>query len=255
MSDSEHEPADTQLERYLDGLLTESERVAVEESLRNDPALRERVELQRRIDASLVRLYPPGQPSHAHLEQLAAQFGDAATAATGRHRIAPWVTGLAAAAAIGAVLFVWQQFGTQNARPFFEPRPVAELYAQAVDSGFTPYYKCDEADRFAAVFDRRQGQPLKLLPLAEGTQMLGISYPGGLSRDSTAMLCRVDNQPVMVLVDRAQVDKAVAQKNDNPNVNVFREERDGLVFYEVTPFDSARVIDRLAIADRDAERL
>src|SRR5690606_42083595 len=105
-----------------------------------------------------------------------------------------------------------------------------------------------EADRFAAVFDRRQGQPLKLLPLPKGIEMLGISYPGGLSRDSTAMLCRVDGQPVIVLVDRATADRSDAIDNGNPALHVFREERDGLVFYEVTPFDSARVIEYLAIA-------
>jgi hypothetical protein len=61
------------------------------------------------------------------------------------------------------------------------------------------------------------------------------------------MLCRVDDQPVMVLVDRALTDLPIAQRNDDPSLKVFREERDGLVFYEITPFDEARVIDRLAI--------
>lgn len=243
MSNREDQSVDTQLEMYLDGLLSGPELLKFEQTLRNDPRRREQVALQAGMDASLARLFPLAQPSATHADALAGKFEPVQL----RRRTTRWIVGVAAAAAIGAVLLVWRPFGSGHSTPFFRPQPVAELYVQAVDSGFLPYYKCDEADRFAAVFDRRQGLPLRLLPLPEGIEMLGISYPGGLSRDSTAMLCRVDAQPVMVLVDRAQADLPIAQRNDNPSLHVFREERDGLVFYEITPFDEARVIDRLAI--------
>lgn len=249
MTDRDDLFPDPQLEAYLDGLLSGPERMAFEESFRSDPVRREQVELQSRIDASLARLHPTSGTSPAHLAELAAQFNAAPEKAPAHRQMAPWILGIAAAAAVAAVLLAWRPFGTGHSAPFFQPQPVAQLYAQAVDSGFTPYYKCDEADRFAAVFDRRQGQPLRLLPLPEGIEMLGISYPGGLSRNSTAMLCRVDGQPVMVLVDRVQVDQPSAMQNDDPAIYVFREERDGLVLYEVTPFDSARVIEHLAIAE------
>ena len=254
MTDRDDLPPDPQLEAYLDGLLSGPERMAFEESLRSDPVRREQVELQSRIDASLARLYPTSEPSPAHMAELSARFDTAPENAPAHRRVAPWILGVAAAAAAAAVLLAWRPFGTGHSAPFFQPRPVAQLYAQAVTSGFTPYYKCDEPDRFAAVFDRRQGQPLRLLPLPEGIEMLGISYPGGLSRDSTAMLCRVDDQPVMVLVDRAQADQPSAPQNDNPALHIFREVRDGLVFYEVTPFDSARVTEYLAIAQSSTGR-
>ncbi|MEX2171236.1 MAG: hypothetical protein WD851_18085 [Pirellulales bacterium] len=252
MSDRDGLPPDPQLEAYLDGLLTGAERLAFEESLRNDPVRREQVELQTRIDASIARRHPTTGPAPEHLAELSAQFDAAGMA--GRRRMPAWILGVAAAAAIGAVLLAWRPFGTGHSAPFFQPQPVAQLYAEAVESGFAPYYECDEADRFAAVFARRQGQPLRLLPLPESVEMLGISYPGGLSRDSTAMLCRVEGQPVMVLVDRAQADQSLAQQNNDPSLHVFREQRDGLVFYEITPFDAARVIDHLVIAENSARR-
>jgi hypothetical protein len=71
--------------------------------------------------------------------------------------------------------------------------------------------------------------------------MLGLSYPGGLSRDTTAMLCKVDGKPVMVFVDRPSKDQPLAVEHADAKTHVFRQERDGLVFYEVTPLDGPKV--------------
>ena len=128
-------------------------------------------------------------------------------------------------------------------------RPLAEVYREIVADGFEPYYECREADRFADTFARRQGVPLALLPLPAGVRMLGLSYPGGLSRDTTGMLCEVDHQPVMVFVDRADADNPAAADGADAATRVFRTERAGLVFYEVTPLDGPRVMDLMAVAD------
>ena len=77
-----------------------------------------------------------------------------------------------------------------------------------------------------------------------GSRMLGLSYAGGLSRDTTAMLCDVDAQPVMVFVDRIAADRPDLVQSDE-DVHVFRSKRHGLVFYEVTPFQHARVVEYL----------
>jgi hypothetical protein len=79
--------------------------------------------------------------------------------------------------------------------------------------------------------------------------MLGLSYPGGLSRDTTAMLSEVEGEPVMVFVDRASADFAGAAMDADPALNVFRDERDGLVFYEVTPLDSPQMTALLRAAE------
>ena len=81
--------------------------------------------------------------------------------------------------------------------------------------------------------------------------MLGLSYPGGLSRDTTAVLCRVDDAEVVVFIDRLDRDDPRVAENDDPRLNVFRQERFGLVFYEVTPLDEPRMIDHFAVAAED----
>jgi hypothetical protein len=163
-----------------------------------------------------------------------------------------WATAAAAAAAALA----WALVGAPLQRggieaPLFAARPLVDIYCAAVAEGFQPYYECREADRFAETFARRQGAPLKLLPLARGAQMLGLSYPGGLSRDTTAMLCRVDGKPVMVFIDRASADKPQATEHADGSLHVFREERDGLVFYEVTPLARPHATASLARAGED----
>jgi hypothetical protein len=132
--------------------------------------------------------------------------------------------------------------------PFFEPTPLADIYMETIRNGFKPYYECRVDQRFAGTFAQRQGTPLRLLPLPDDVKMLGLSYPGGLSRDTTAMLCTAAGEPVMVFVDRATADNPNVATSHREGTNVFRAERDGLVFYELSQFDESRVMQFLAIA-------
>jgi hypothetical protein len=162
---------------------------------------------------------------------------------------------LAAAASIAGIVAVLNLGDGQRQAPYFAPVPVARLYHEAVSNGFEPYYECRDDERFAAVFARRQGIPLRLNPMPAGSRMLGLSYPGGLSRHTTAMLCEVDGEPVMVFVDRQDADLPTASRRDEDlqDVNVFRVVRDGLVFYEVSPFPGARAVEFLVAAHPPAE--
>jgi hypothetical protein len=63
------------------------------------------------------------------------------------------------------------------------------------------------------------------------------------------MLCETDGRPVMVFVDRADKDQPIADKSSDPQLRVFREERDGLVFYEVTPLDRPTMTQYLWVAE------
>ncbi len=257
-----HDPqpiTDDQLDAYLDGLLPPDERVAFEVRLRRHPEILREIEIQDRIDASLVRMFP----SAASSEDQVAELLRTSSKAPQRWRIAlplPTSTGIFRVALVGLaavlawIVVVWQ-LGEQTSRtPYFQPRPLALVYQEVVDRGFEPYYECREPDRFAATFSRRQGKPLHLKTLPPGSQMLGLSYTGGLTRDTTAMLCRVDGQPVIVFVDRLANDLPIASVNDRSGVHVHRVVRDGLVFYEVTPYEIDRVIDYLVPQVQAASR-
>ncbi len=258
--ESRDEPQpDPQLELFLDGLLDPSTREAYARKLKDDPELRQSAKLQDRIDASLKRQFgiePPPDPT-----AVALWLSDAATSnatedivVTGRDRAQVrwrywyWVT-VALAASVAWCAVIWQlgYFGTQQ--PFFEPRPLVQLYREAVQAGFKPYYECRDEARFADTFRVRQGIPLRLLPLPEGTRMRGLSYAGGLSRQTTAMLCQAGDTPVMVFVDRASRDTAVASRHEDSGIHVFRTEKYGLVFYEVSPLAQTRVTEFLVSAD------
>src|SRR5262249_13346397 len=140
---------------------------------------------------------------------------------------------------------IWNFDSRPGTVPHFEPVPLAQIYKQTVKAGFEPYYECRDDERFAETFESRQGIPLQLSNMPIGSMMKGLCYPGGLSRETTAMLCDVDGAPVMVFVDRDEKDRKGAMKNSDPELHVFREERDGLVFYEVTPLDEPTMIEHL----------
>jgi anti-sigma factor RsiW len=239
---------DDRLEAYLDGLLDDAERAEFEAALAGEPTLRAAAELQTRVDASLRRAFGVAPPSEQQVTMLLASK----SAAEAEPGSLPWARlGWIAGALAAAAAVAWALLGNPLAERRgdgrqFVARPLPDVYREALANGFEPAYNCTEAERFADTFNRRQGAPLKLLKLPIGVRMLGLAYPGGLSRDTTAMLCRVDGQPVMLFVDRSAADQAFATDHSDKSVRVFRAERDGLVFYEVTPHDKPRVLDFVA---------
>ncbi len=267
---------DDRLEAFLDGLLDEAQAAAFVQRLLSDPALQRQAELQARIDGALERLFHIEVPSReavaAALASAVSSGGDsgrgertapAAAPATPvalarstrdplRSRRVAWAAAVLAAAAAVAWVLAAIPWGGGRDGPLFAARPLVEIYNNAVASGFEPTYECREPERFATTFLERQGTPLQLLAMPEGARMLGLAYVGGLSPLTTAMLCIVDEQPVMVFVDRAASDRAIAADLGDATLRVFRQERDGLVFYEVTPLGEPRVVDLIA-PQSDAE--
>lgn len=213
--------------------------------------------LNDQISASLQRIFPAARPSEAHVEDVRQQFSSDGraeprrTEPAGRSVIAGQASGLprrqimaalAASVAIVAISLAWFfGSGEGGSDPHFQQDRVAVLHQRMIDRGFEPYYQCDDDERFRQVFSTRQDVELSLDEMPEGARMLGLSYPGGLSRDTTAMLCIVDDQPVTVFVDRVSSDSDDVSSTGDDGLFVHRTERDGLVFYEVSPFDSPQV--------------
>ena len=257
-----HDPepiTDEQVDSYLDGLLKPEEREAFEVRLRAHPEIAQEIQLQTQVDASLGRLFPLEQATEQQLKEVLLRSSPETQASlstrangaqalprrtlSGTMRIA--IVGLAAA--LAWVIVGWQSGDHSTEAPYFQPKPVAVVYQEVLDNGFEPYYECREEDRFAATFLRRQGQALSLAALPLGSEMLGLSYAGGLSRDTTSMLCRVEGQPVMVFVDRLENDLPIATQNNANEIKIHRVVKYGLVFYEVTPFDTLRIVEYLVL--------
>ncbi len=207
-------------------------------------------ELVPRIGESIRRQYSPTEVPAAHLQLIEEKLNQSAESAQIQQQISPsrpWRRRAVAALAIAATaatiaFFYWPQLGLE---PSFQQQPLEEIYADAIRRGFTPYYDCGEDARFRSTFLHRHGVALQLATLPDDIQMLGVSYPGGITRQTTAILFVVEKRPVMVFVDIASSQPPPSAAADatpplSDPVHVYRTEKSGLAFYEVTPLDQAR---------------
>lgn len=256
------------LEKYLDNQLTEDQRTLFEAQANQRKSLSDSIDLQSRIDDSLKRISaPPAKPklvlpSLASLQaegdgselqgnalpqrfNLASDAANGRSVSTSRRRI--WMTSLLSSAAALIWLLVGLQIfssGNSGSEIAFRPIPLTEVYLQSIDEGFQPYWVCDDPVTFANTFQNRQGVPLRLEQLPANSKMLGLAYLGGLSRSSTSLLATVDGKPVLVFIDRIENDWGPPTGYDsNDEIRVTREEKFGLVFYEVSPTTVTAIMD------------
>jgi hypothetical protein len=251
MSGQPHDPLRNQLAAYLDGMLAEPVRAEFERRAATEPELAAEIATQKRIDETLRRRFtPPTMPG-----ELATRLRQAATVSTipfkkpARRR---WTLAAAAAAAVIAwAILGWQFFSPANRPPVYNPRlPLDTIYNIRFADGFQPTWVCEDDHVFASTFKERQGQGLLLATMPPGSGMVGLAYCGGMSRYTTTMLARVDDQPVMVFVDRKEnQEEDVIPPGPDSGLHLFHKELGNLVLYEVTPFDRARVMDFLYPAE------
>lgn len=251
MTEFNDPPIDERLEAYLDGVMDKAERAAFELEIERNPKLAAEVALQARLDAAMERQFPMVAASGAHLAAMEKHFDNVSPQI---YKLSRWrgIIPYGVAAAVFLIAFgLWgPRWWPMNREPAFTALPLAQVYHQTVKDGFEPYYECHDDKRFADTFADRQGIPLHLTEMPEGSMMKGLSYLGGLSRETTAMLCDVEGDPVMVFVDRAENDRPAAAEENDPELNIFRTERDGLVFYEVTPLDKPTMTKHMVLAKR-----
>lgn len=246
MSDRQ-KPIRDSIDEYLDDVMSEGDRRAFEDEAKNDPELLEQLDLQARIDQSLrISCRPPELRSIDINDDIVT--AQPVVSWTARSQRTDVITKIALTVAVCCVIgwsFV-KLSHRPDIEPFFQQESLVSIYDDIVARGFKPYYECRDPQRFAATFKRRQSKPLQLATMPEGTRMLGLSYPGGLSRDTTAMLCEVESEKVIVFVDRLAADHDnVTEQANGRSLSIFRKELDGLVFYEVTPLATERVLDFL----------
>lgn len=251
MSDYHDHALDERLEKYLDHLLQGDELAEFEERLRHDPDTQRAVEQHRVFEARLRACLAPASVSASEVSRWISTPVDRGS----RYKRNAKYTAVAVLSVVAAVVS-WMVVVTQwngsrrNIEPFFEQRPLAVLYRETVDQGFRPYYYCDDEERFAQTFRKRQDAPLALRSHPDDRRMVGLSYIGGLSRDTTAMLAYADQQPVVVFVDRKEFDNeelATRCPEGLEELQVHRSEVGELVIYEVSPFIGAKMSPYLAI--------
>ena len=232
---SSNEANDFQLDQYLDGLMSSQASADFLNSVDSE-VLEQTQDFQGRIDDSLKRLISGEQLNE---DDIAKRFIEARTAEStvesGKRTTTSFLNqswfqvAVAAAVLLAASLGIWFNSGNGLIEPAPGVRSLAAIYSETVDRGFRPYYFCDDDVRFAGTFQSRLGQALVLAELPANAEMLGISYLGGISRNATAMLARVDGQEVLVFVDRTgEPGQSVATVDvDGDGLNIFVEEKNG----------------------------
>ena len=217
-----------------------------QEPLEND-------ELDQRITDSLLRQFSVDPVPKSHLDLVRRRTNDGGGTAELRteQQVTRWRAALIATAAtllIAASGYLLLQSFSGGGRdgPAFAQSSLPELYRVEVAQGFTPYYDCSDTARFRATFLHRQSVPLRLEELPVAQSMLGLSYPGGISRDTTAILFLFEEQPVVVYVDRAEI-SFDHSKGGQEGLTVFKQVKGQLVFYEVTPFNEPHFLSYLTV--------
>ena len=250
---TDNDPEDL-LERFIDGLMSEAEAADFLAGLDNPEEALAQFELQSRINDSLCRSFSfDALDEDALVSQVSAGLASKVSAEPHVNSPSlkldsvsrsPWLKMALAASLLLAIGFAtWTYSKPNQVEAYFRPQSLASLYLETKERGFRPYYNCEDRTRFADTFEARHGQRLALSDMPQGTRMLGISYPGGISPNTTAMLGEVDGIPVMVFVDDAvNRDQVIESVEQGVDLNVFRVEENGLIFCEVTPLDSARMI-------------
>lgn len=245
------ESGDSRLDHYLDGTMSQQESADFVQNADTNE-MEQAMELQARIDDSLKRILSGLKVNEQEIEEQFLRAGDrnlssASTSSASSTEGLPrgqWVKMALAATLLMAIgLGIWFNSKPGMVEPVSEVRPLTDVYTEKL-ADFTPYYFCEDDQRFADTFEHKLGMALALAEMPSDRRMTGLSYLGGISRDSVAMLCVVQRKEVIVFVDRdgeSGIEEAI--KSTVPNLNVFVERKFGLVFVEVTPLESAMMIE------------
>jgi hypothetical protein len=166
------------------------------------------------------------------------------------------VAGLAAAVALIGVNLVSPGLsgGPQGPRvyPVAYVSPAA-LYQSTVAAGFKPDEVCTTDDQFRSWVQSKYGEPLAPAAHPDGVQYVGWSYAKAISPYTGVLLARVDNQPVLVLVDRAASQQHTPAPQDMPaGLHLHHATIGALSLYEVSPFAEPRITPILAIDPKDS---
>lgn len=259
------------LERYLDGQLDERERRIFEKSLDVDPVLREHLQMQQRIDASLRAQFAPPEiaavstpledstrswtASMAPNSSLDVDY-NAAGAAASLPRVAGVVPAPKPAKRISwlrvaalVVLSVSGYFAYTSLltnRPLPSPTYItaAAAYSNEVASGMQPYTICTTSEAFAAYTKERLGTALAIEPTV-GLTLIGWNYGQFVySRDTISMLAKYNDQPVVILMDKAT---STPKCGSNGELDQASRAIGGVLLHEIRPKGLPSVLDRFKI--------
>lgn len=237
------------LDRYLDGAMSTVEAAAFEQQIARSPEMLAQVRLQREVDGSLRDSFNVPATGGLMTESEQRAFAPKKER-RGWSRETRMFAALAALLIIAVSIQAYLWLNSPSATP--ERPSLAEAYYKLVDHGFRPSEECTTPEKFAKWTNQRYQVPLAIKEARADVQLVGWSYSGAISNYTGLLLAKVDGKPVVVALDT--IDNQTnwgnpcrRQPKDKSGVNFFSKQLDGLVLYEITPFDQPRIIDNLAV--------
>lgn len=220
------------LEAYLDGRLTGEHRAAFEAELASDAALRAELELQRGIDAALRRRFAPP-------EMISLPASSQAAAPRRSRRL--WRPLAVAAAAALLAAGAWAGWAVYSV----SVDPLVSVYRSEVAAGLRPKWVCDTDEQLAEYLQDKFGRTLVVRSTRPDVSLIGWTSCSLMSPYTAVLLTRVGGEPVLVLVDRAEVDTRPSLPPLS-GLRLFRREVGGMVLYELSPLDHPTLLDAFA---------
>lgn len=237
------DPIFEQIDAYLDNALSPADRAAFETRLNTDASLRAELELARGIDASLKRTHIPAEIAAPALPRAASIPAKPASKLAALRLYWPVI---AAAALLFMAVTAYQIYTRIDWK--FHRYNAAEFYALAAKDNFTPEWVCRNDKEFKKTTGYSGGQAMLVKQdMPAKIDLVGWVYSqkfeGTPLRSSTTVLyAKVDQVPVVVLVDTIDNDRKI-RPGDDPNLHLFRRELGTSVLYEITPRPAPGVID------------
>jgi hypothetical protein len=251
---------DLELERYLDGCLTESERVAFEARLSTDSALATKVELQHALDASLRNTFQPLVPDTGAVLERALAAGAPPSSATHADRFSPrrrfrlpaaLAAGLMAAVVGWGAWSVWNEGGSDPADvPNIAQGPGPDAACVQIRGEWLALYEEQVAVAMAcgAGFFRETVHGVPLVVEGPGVLIENRIGQGALPAGVEAFTARVGTTQALVFICDGEPDPQPLVGDAGNGLNLHRRTLGSLVLYELSPLDEPGVLPLVAQA-------
>jgi hypothetical protein len=244
-----------QLEAYIDGMLTGSDRQRFEQNAAGDPEVRQIIEDQRRIDSTLKRLFPlqASMGAQAALERVNPTRSErlqveSAQLMHSSHADEPrsWRRWLAVAA-----VFTICAYALWANRSFYFPQPTHRIVAQSkslekfyrakVDGGYQPQIAFTGNAALESMIRARFGEPVSLSALSAKFSIGGVENCDMLSDRTLALMMMIEGREVIVLIDEVTA-APHAPLSASCRLHAFEAQIGKLKLVEVTPWPEPRAL-------------
>lgn len=223
---------------YVDDAMSPQERAQFEGELAVNAALREELELQTGLDASLNRLFDYSLEHQAGAGSEAAKLPSPFVNRGGRAKVLRW-SALAAAVVLAGV-GAWVAFRK-------DPNliPPQQVWANMERANFVPNWRCEDEPTFRAYLNSRLGESFAINESAE-LKVVGWGYGTdyqfyAISEQTLTLINRVGDQHAVVLIDRAENDRTL-KVPESTGLHLYKKRVGGLVLYEISPMPEPHVL-------------